>query len=1001
MISIPPAIRIGLAVLLLAGADFSPAQITNNSPDFFVRVWPVERGLPQNKVTAVVQTRDGYIWVGTYSGLARFDGMSFTVFDEKNTPALRSSRVTALFEADDGTLWIGFENGAVTTFKGGNFRAEKIQEGVAGGKIYAITADENGDVWLLHESGLLARVRDGKVLSPPTGIIAKVLSLARTRDGRVWVARDGKLSVMNNAELQPVNFGAGFANTYILGICAAHDGGIWVANYKRILNWNGEKWTHDLGMSPWALTPLTCLMETKNGTLLAGTSDNGLFIVFPDTNNVPLHLNRSSGFPADWIISLLEDREGDFWVGTGGNGLVGLRPNNIQTVTPPDHWRGRAVLSVYPARNGDLWVGTEGAGLYRYADGAWENFGNTNGISNSYVWSIAEDAAGNLFCGTWGAGLFMREGNRFKFAPGMENQLMPVPALFTARDGSLWAGTENGLLHYENGKTNWFVESGGKPLRDVRTIAESTNGEIWFGMAGYGLACLKQNKIRRFGHADGLPSDYVECLRFDEDAALWIGTFGGGLCRLKDGKFSVIDSPQGLPNSVIGHIEDDERGFYWMSSHGGILRADKKELNDCADGKIAAVRFLAYGINDGLPTIECSEGLQPAGCKTADGRLWFPTSKGLVVVGPHEVRINHLPPPMALENFIVDGRPITNLASPIKIPPGGAHFEFNYTALSFVVPEKVRFKYRMEGLEQTWQEAGDHREATYQFLPPGDYVFRVIACNNDGVWNEEGVSLSFTLLPHFWQTWWFHFFGGLATMLAATGIVWLDARRRMRRRLEKVERERAVERERTRIAKDIHDDLGASLTRITMLSQSARGETELPEPVTRSLDRIFGTARELTRAMDEIVWAVNPRHDTLDSLANYLSRFAYDYLSVAEIRCRLDVPLQLPALPVPAEVRHNLFLAFKEALHNVVKHAAAGEVRVEMKLEQQQIVLSVTDNGRGFPPGETAANQPDRIVSGNGLANMKRRLAEIGGTCEIQSEPGSGVVVIFSVPLRA
>ncbi len=1001
MFRVSPLFRVLLAALWLSGTNFLSAQLASDPPNFLIRSWQVESGLPQNKVTAVVQARDGYIWVGTYSGLARFDGMRFTVFDQKNTPGMRSSRVTALFESDDGALWIGHENGAVTTFKGGNFHAENIPENVGGGKIHAITADESGDVWLLYESGLLARVRDGKVLSPPSGIIAKVWSLTRTRDGRVWVVRDGKLSVMRNAELQPVNFGAGFANTYILGTCAAHDGGIWVANYRRILKWDGGKWTHDLGLSPWALTPLTCLMETKNGNLLAGTSDNGLFIVSPDTNNVPRHFNRSSGFQADWILSLLEDREGNFWVGTGGNGLVGLRPNNIQTVTPPDRWRGRAVLSVYPARNGDLWVGTEGAGLYRHADGAWENFDYTNGLGNTYVWSIAEDTAGKLFCGTWGAGLFTRDGNRFKSAPGMENQLLHVPALFTARDGSLWAGTENGLLHFENGQTNWFTESGGKPLRDVRTIAESTTGAIWFGMAGDGLAYLQKNKIRHFSRAAGLPSDYIECLHFDEHGALWIGTFGGGLCRLKDGKFSVIDSAQGLPNSVIGHIEDDGRGFYWMSSHGGILRADKKELNDCADGKISAVKFLDYGINDGLPTIECSEGLQPAGGKTADGRLWFPTSKGLVVIDPGDVRVNQQPPPMALEKFLVDSHSVTNLNAPLKVPPGGAHFEFHYTALSFAAPEKVRFKYRMEGLEKDWQDAGPKREATYSFLPPGAYSFHVIACNNDGIWNETGVSLPFTLLPHFWQTWWFHLFGGLAIVVVASGGVWLETRRRMHRRMEKLERERAVERERARIAKDIHDDLGASLTRITMLSQFARGGANLPESVTKNLDRIFGTARELTRAMDEIVWAVNPRHDRLDSLANYLSRFAYEFLSAAEIRCRLEVPMPLPALPVTAEVRHNLFLALKESLHNIVKHAAATEVRIELKLEKGKITLSVTDNGRGFIPEDPdKEGSPDRLASGHGLSNMKHRLEEIGGSCEFDSKSGGGTTIKFSVPPR-
>ena len=988
-------------VALLAGL-LSPAaaHAASNAPIFFVRVWPVERGLPQNKVTAVVQARDGYLWVGTYSGLARFDGVRFTVYDEKNTPEMHGSRVTALFESHDGTLWIGHENGAVTTFKDGKFLAQKNHAALGGVKIYAFTADENNDVWLLNEAGQLVRMRDGQVLLPAAGSAAKLLSLARDDTGKVWVARDGNLSVMEKAGLRIIQLGTNAADNYVQGICASHGGGLWVAGNGRIRKWNGEKWVQDLGAAPWNFSPLTCFVETKNGTLLAGTSSDGFFILFPGTANAPLHFNRISGFQADWILSLLEDAEGNLWVGTGGNGLVGLRPNNIQTLAPPDRWRGRAVLSVFTSPKSGLWIGTEGAGLYHYAEGVWEVFGYTNGIGNSYVWSIAENPQGKFFVGTWGAGLYMRDGEGFKFAPGMEHQLVRIPALMTAADGSLWAGTENGLLHYHDGQTNWLMAADGSPLRDVRTMVEAAGGALWFGTAGNGLACLQDGKIRRYNRASGLSSDYIECLHFDENNALWIGTFGGGLCRLKDGKVSVIDSAQGLPNSVIGHIEDDGGGFFWMSSHGGILRANKKELDDCADGKSKSVSFLAYGVNDGLPTIECSEGMQPAGCKTADGRLWFPTSKGLVVVNPNEVRINQLPPPMALEEFLVDGHPVTNLAPSLKIPPGGSRFEFHFTALSFVAPEKVQFKYRMEGLEKDWSDIGTKREATYNFLPPGDYQFHVIACNNDGVWNETGVSLPFTLLPYFWQAWWFHYLSGLATITIAGAIVWFETRRRLHRRLERLEREQAVERERSRIAQDIHDDLGASLTRITMLSQSGRGDAQLPESVTKNLDYIFGTARELTRAMDEIVWAVNPRHDTLDSLANYLSRFAQNYLSAAEIRCRLDLPLQLPSQPVTAETRHNLFLAFKEALNNVVKHAAATEVRVELKLEPSRLVLTIEDNGRGFLANPQLVSQPDRISSGYGLVNMKRRLADIGGLCEISSDPGRGTTVSFSVPLR-
>jgi signal transduction histidine kinase len=967
------------------------------APDYFTRTWQVEQGLPQNKVTTVVQTHDDYLWVGTYNGLARFDGVRFTVFDDNNTPDLYSSRITSLFEAADETLWIGTENGDVTEYKDGRFTAMPLHADWSGGKIYAITDDDAGDVWLMNEAGELARVRDGKVLSPSSGVVAKVVSLVRGQDGTVWVDREGRVSLLKQGQLQPVGFAATTPENYpyIQGITPSRDGGLWVACDGRIKKWRDGQWVADLGAAPWGWNIVANFMETSDRVLAGGTSSDGLWLAFPgQTNTSALHLTSTNGLPSDWVISFWEDREKNLWCGTGA-GLVVIRPNNLETVSPPDKWKSRAVLSVLPTPDGALWVGTEGAGLYRLQNGGWTNFDSAQGIRNPYIWSLAADGAGKIWAGSWGGGLFVQRGDAFDYAPGLDNFLWPAPALLFVND-ELWIGTPAGALCYQNGKLKAFSVIAGAPFGDVRTIAQEKSCALWFGTAGGGLVRLQNGNFRRFTKTNGLSSDFIECLHFADDGALWIGTFGGGLTRFKDGKFSVINHEQGLPNSVIGHIEPDERGFFWLSSYDGILRVSEKDLNRCANGEIAAVPFLTYGINDGLPTLECSEGLQPAGGKTADGRLWFPTAKGLVVVDPAGVRINRQQPPVRIEEMRVDDKKFANgnHVEPLKVSPGRHRIEFAYTGLSFVAPEKVRFKCRLNNFETDWADVGAKRVATYNYIPPGNYSFQVIACNNDGVWNETGASLKFEMLPYFWQTTWFHVLGGLATALAAGGVVWFDTRRRMRRRLERAERQRDIERERSRIAKDIHDDLGASLTLIAMLSQSYRGEMQLPEFITKNFDRIFATARKLTSAMDEIVWAVNPRHDRLDSLANYLSRFAYELLSVAEIRFRLNFPLDLPTQPITAEIRHNLFLAFKEALHNIVKHAAANEVHVELKLEAAQLTLQVADDGRGFGPATPAGH----IACGNGLANMQQRLVEIGGVCEIQSEPGRGTRVTFTVP---
>jgi signal transduction histidine kinase len=368
------------------------------------------------------------------------------------------------------------------------------------------------------------------------------------------------------------------------------------------------------------------------------------------------------------------------------------------------------------------------------------------------------------------------------------------------------------------------------------------------------------------------------------------------------------------------------------------------------------------------------------------------------------VKTNHLPPTVIIEDLLVDGHRVPSDGLPLRIDSGRHRFEFRYTGLSFVVPEKVLFKYRLEDLESEWVPAETNRSVIYSHLPPGDFTFQVTACNNDGIWNEAGARMRFSVRPEFWQTWWFRSAAG-ALMAAAVGLgVRADTRRRMRRKLERLERQRAIERERARIAKDIHDDLGAGLTRISLLSESFPSELVDPPQAADVLNRIFKTAHELMLAMDEIVWAVNPQHDTLDSLASYLGKFAQDFLETAHVRCRLDVPVQLPALPLSAEVRHNLFLAFKEALHNVLKHAAASEVRISLLLEPSMFVISVADNGRGFTAGTSKPDDANAVSANpserNGLRNMRQRLAEIGGRCEIDSHPGNGTQVRFVVAIQ-
>ena len=979
---------------------------TPSAPRASFDIWPVEAGWQPNTVTVVIQSSAGYIWLGTYNGLVRFDGVRPTVFNSGNTPGLKNSRITSLYEDAEHAIWVGHETGELTRYFGGEFQPITMAANWPGGAIEAINKDENQDLWLLNDRGILFRLRDGRVVECPGGGSAsrKVL-LTRGSSGQLWMAANGQAATLERGRTVPFRFDQTNDADFCQAVLPSRSGGLWAVINGSLRKFQEGRWETDLGEFPGAQS-ITALLETRSDVLIAGTLNQGLYVIAPGMT--PQHFTRTNGLSHDWVRSLWEDHEGNIWIGTGA-GLDTLRARRLRMLNAPDGWQGRAVLSVAARPDGSAWIGTEGAGLYRHVAGEWARFDDSHGLQNLFIWSVLATRRGELFVGSWGGGLLVQNGDRFESRSELSQLPSAVVALYEGSGEELWIGTTSGLYCYKQGQITLSLGKEKLALPDVRAITESSDGSIWFGMVGGGLGQLKNGQIKQFRKKDGMSSDFVQCLYADADGTLWAGTSDNGLIRLRDGKFASIRVEHGLPSPIISHLVDDGAGNLWMGSHGGILRASKADLNRCADGTVDSIHCLRYGKAEGLPSESCSGGFQPGACRTADGLIWFPTMKGLAMIDPHQVTTNRFAPPVVIEELVVDARTIelpdarpqaAGRESSLKISPGKQRFEIRYTGLSFVSPERVRFRYKLEGLEQEWVEAGTRREAEYSYLPPGTYHFRVMACNNDDLWNETGATLGFTVMPWFWQTWWFRMGAGLSGAAMVAGVVILVTRRRVQARLEQLDRQRAVERERARIARDIHDDLGASLTRITMLSQSVRSELDSQQAAT-DIDEIYGTARELTRAMDEIVWAVNPKHDSVDSLVTYLGRFAQNFLSSAGIRCRIDVPLHLPPWPLTAEIRHNVFLAFKEALHNIVKHAKASEARISMQVLPSGFVLLIADNGCGFDSNRLSQPLSEtRIDTGNGLINMRKRLEEIGGRCDWETTPGEGTRVRLAVTVK-
>jgi signal transduction histidine kinase len=621
-----------------------------------------------------------------------------------------------------------------------------------------------------------------------------------------------------------------------------------------------------------------------------------------------------------------------------------------------------------------------------------------NSMAADFIFSMFPRADGGLW-------LSARDEDLFEFKDGTIRpppfEVHGVKSILTDRAGRLWIGSKTGLSWWTPSGRRTFGAADGMAAMAIRALAEAPDGGVWCGADDGTLYRCGPDRLEAFHAKDALAGQPIWSLLADAEGVIWAGTFRGGLLRFANGEFHRFTAKQGLSADVIGQMLQDKQQRLWLGTHRGIFCVAKAALNACAEGKAKTVDCVTYGRLDGLPTLVFADGYQPACWEGNDGRLWFATERGVVSVKPEKLTGRALPPPVVVEEVRLDGEALPLNAGKLVIPPGHKQFEFRFTALSFDAPDKTRFRYRIDGLDDDWVDADTRRTAHYGNLPPNQYRFRVIASTSEGGWSEAGAALAFTVEPHFYQTWWFLALAGIGIVGGGAGVARRAATRKYRRELSRLEQQHAIERDRARIAQDIHDDIGAGLTQITLLSELARRE---PEQTTAHLERISHSARQLTRAMDEIVWAVDPQHDTFNGLMDYVSAFAEDFLRVAGIRCRMEVPASLPNMRVEAELRYHLFLAVKEALNNVVKHAQATEVWLRLRVERDGFTLIIEDNGRGCPEngagsgaGVKTGSGADRIARGSGLPNLERRLQAVGGRCSLRSAPGQGTAIELSL----
>ena len=1006
-----------VVIVLLAWATGLSGAVPN---EFLIQKWDTSGGLPHNTVRAIAQTANGYLWLGTENGLARFDGVRFENFGRENTPLLQDPNVQFLQTDTGGTLWVGTGNRLYawdgrrlaaqnwpvvagdqtdrlliartnevffSTVQGCLVRGQRLANGgwqwssssPAGPCMF--TVDAAGKIWRLTLGGKLWRMNglEAERVDVPEDI-GLIIQMTADAAGRVWLGTERQLLAQTGDTFQAVDPPPGQNNFSVTAIYPTRNGAIWVVADEHLWKWQGGDWRLDAGAWPVRKPSLRRLLEDRDGSLWFSHYGHGLLRL--DGSGQVLTLTARDGLPGDLVRSLFQDREGNLWVGIDRGGLVKLRAKLFQPLGVDAGLSDPVALGVCEDASGAIWATTYGGGLNRWADGKFTRFDLGPNGSPDYLFTVFPDREGRLWVGTRDNGVFFRDKEEFQ-RPFSTNAIpAAVRAIFQDRAGTLWLGSGDGVFRWRDGRLEKFSADTELAHADVRGFAEGTDGALWIATHGNGLHRFLTGQHTALHLADGLPNEYVRSLFADSDGAVWVGMYGGGLLRWKNGSLVPAAPRKDLPDDVICHIEEDGAGQLWIGTHHGLFRVAKSDLNAFADGRQKSVFCIVYDKHDGLPAVEFSGGIQPAGWHARDGRLWFATDNGLVSLQPAAVTINPLPPPVVVESLLVDselfassldkGKAVQDLQHDLRVPAGRTQFEFHFTALSYTAPDNVRFQYRLDGLEKNWIDGGMNRLATYNYLQPGNYEFHVRAANNDGVWNDIGASVTFELLPHFWQHWWFR-----AAMVAVViGLAWLAYDRRMARLRE-------LERLRLRIARDLHDDVGANLASVALIAEAMEKNPTFGDPA--DLKRI---ALHTIDSLRDIVWFIDPARDRLGDLVSRMRDTAPMLLTGIKFDFEASVPN--PDLNLPPAFRRNVFPIFKETLHNTASHAHAQQVSITLDCREGVLRLKVRDNGVGF--------DEKKIIPGNGLRNLRRRAAEMNGEVRIQTEPGQGTVVEFEAP---
>lgn len=976
------SIAVFSAYLAFCGGSASDASTSErHQGGMLVTVWETDDALPSNDIQALVYDHRGFLWVGTAGGLVRFDGRTFRYPAGTSPGFFQAATTYAATEKEPGIIVFGHDLDAenrlmmvhpdgvsphpVDAMLGPDERAIAIFNG-GDGALWMLADDRT---WLLWRDGELERFPP-----PPQMALYQPPSLLPLSSGRTLMSRGDGLEVHENGEItrMPGIWGGPVV------LAPARAGGTWVADGSGLHHVHDDG-THTRATLPapeHAAWPPQLIHETRDGALWLYFRFDGLWRIDPAG---PRRVETSHPI----IRCLAEDRDGNLWAGTAGGGLNRIRKPTF------DQWATDLVDtigSICEDAHGNIWLGNT-RGVWRLADG------RAIPPDKPADWPTSAQS----LCPTPDGALWIGGGkNIFRFRPGIDAHPLAVGppeidqafALFHARDGSVWAGCQTGpLLRFDaDADVRAYGPSEGYTGDFAQVFGEDSKGTLWVGTRRGALFKLMGDAFVRVPTPLDATGTGILTITPGHGNALWLGTRGRGFLRIKDGEFRAVGPEHGLHDGIIAQALAVE-GRLWVGSSNSIFNIPISELEAVADGRIESVRPLRFGRGDGVNSFFATGQRQPCAWQSTDGRLWFVGRKGVFVTHPEIWEVPAPPPAAFIDDVLADG---SSLIAPLQIPSANRRLEFRFTSPALSAPSDLRFRYRLVGFDAEWSAPATLDQAVYPRLPPGRYTFEVISSTRPNVWSRVPATATVIVIPAWWQLTWLRAVAALISLAAALAIIRAWANRRLRRKTAMLEQERKLEGERSRIARDLHDGIGSGLTQLGWLTADLREST--PMETNTQVDLISGKIHNLARDLDAAVWAVSPRHDTLGSLCAYLCEFAIEHFRHTPVRCRVSAPDDLPTGPLAPQIRNHIFMATREILNNVLKHADAREVHLAIECPAGWITIEIRDDGCGFDV-EPASSGPR-----NGLRNLHERLGEIRGDVRISSQPGNGTRVRLRAP---